>query len=638
MKTFTCVSTGQLITLTKEIADSGEGKVWETNRNGYLAKIYHAPIPERIEKLKVMIACSPLDPNSHLNHISFAWPKSLLKDSNGTYVGFLMPAITGGKDLLNVYNPLLRKTSKLEIDWRFLHATALNIALVIQAIHAQGYVLGDIKPQNILVNNRALPSIIDTDSFQVYHPITSQVYRCQVGSTGFTPPELIGKDFSTTNQTDVHDRFRLAVIIYHLLFGNSPFTGKWVGSGEQLSPDELIKRGFWVHGVNSLLQPGDITIPLNIVHPEIQRCFLKCFNDGYTNPNLRPSAAVWVMALKLAINNLNICGKVDRHYFSRTYEKCYWCERANYLNVDIFASSASTNSMINKTITSSSTVNQAANQAVIQPTNQTIPQSMPLSQASQTPTNSNSEGVIGTVMTVGFIIWIFLRWKVILIIFAFLLILGLIVSLIQGLISIVKNANIQAKKQTIHNKLIPINPKYLVVIGAAIAIFIGWLGLINLAGFGTMNVLSPKEVLQSTNSSVQTANPTQASSAPTSPSLQKSAPVMAEVSPEQAIIDYYSNINNHLYNTGWSTLTNRFKNLNPGIKGGYQEYLDWWKSVQRAQIQNLKLVSITSTEAVVDARIKYFMKTGNVTSSSLRFFLVKNATKTSWLLNDISHI
>ena len=129
MKTFTCVSTGQSITLTKEIADSGEGKVSETNRNGYLAKIYHEPTPERIEKLKVMIASPPQDPNSHLNHISFAWPKSLLKDGNGACVGFLMPEITGGKDLINVYNPQSRKKSKLEIDWRFLHATALNTAL-----------------------------------------------------------------------------------------------------------------------------------------------------------------------------------------------------------------------------------------------------------------------------------------------------------------------------------------------------------------------------------------------------------------------------------------------------------------------------------------------------------------------------
>ncbi|MFM5889777.1 MAG: protein kinase domain-containing protein, partial [Dolichospermum sp.] len=174
-----------------------------------------------------MIDNSPTEPNSHLGHVSFAWPKSVLKNAQGNFVGFLMPEIKGGKELIDVYNPQRRKQLKLEIDWRFLHTTALNIASIIAALHEAGYVLGDIKPQNILVNNRALPSIIDTDSFQIKNPRNSKVYRCLVGSEGYTPPELMGKDFDIIEQTEVHDRFRLGVIIYQLLFGgNSPFQGK----------------------------------------------------------------------------------------------------------------------------------------------------------------------------------------------------------------------------------------------------------------------------------------------------------------------------------------------------------------------------------------------------------------------------
>ncbi|MHC5718710.1 MAG: serine/threonine protein kinase [Nostoc sp.] len=43
----------------------------------------------------------------------------------------------------------------------------------------------DIKPQNILVNDRALPSIIDTDSFQVRNPVNGNIYRCPVGSPDY---------------------------------------------------------------------------------------------------------------------------------------------------------------------------------------------------------------------------------------------------------------------------------------------------------------------------------------------------------------------------------------------------------------------------------------------------------------------
>ena len=340
MTVLTCASTGKSITLLgEEIANSGEAKVWRTNQKGYLAKIYHSPTPERVQKLAVMIAHPPTEPNSHLNHVSFAWPKSVLKNDQGDFVGFLMPEIKDGKELLDVYNPRRRKALKLEIDWRFLHTTALNIVSIIEALHAAGYVLGDIKPQNILVNNRALPSIIDTDSFQVKNPKNGKVYNCLVGSEGYTPPELIGKDFDSIEQTEVHDRFRLGVIIYQLLFGgNNPFQGKWTGAGEIPEINELICQGLWVNGSTNLIAAVARTIPLEIVHPEIQQCFLKCFNDGYKNPNFRPTARKWLEALKVGNDRLTICGRVDNHYYSRTYGKCYWCDRFAKLGIDIFPS------------------------------------------------------------------------------------------------------------------------------------------------------------------------------------------------------------------------------------------------------------------------------------------------------------
>ncbi|MBW4571817.1 MAG: hypothetical protein KME31_28505 [Tolypothrix carrinoi HA7290-LM1] len=314
-----------------------------------------------------MVAHPAREPNSHLNHISFAWPKSLLKNAKGNCVGFLMPAIANAKQLIDVYNPQRRKQQKLEVDWRFLHTTALNIASIIQAIHAEGYVLGDIKPTNILVNNRALPSIIDTDSFQVRNPITNKIYRCGVGSEGFTPPELIGKDFSTIDQTQVHDRFRIALIIYHLLFGETPFKGKYIGTGDASEePEERIRRGLWLYEPNNLIQPVANTIPLNIVHREVQQCFLKCFNNGHTQPNLRPSAGDWVKALKIAVNELTVCGKFDSHYYSRTYGNCYWCEREKKLGVDVFPGVAKPQLQSNVAAPTTQTNNTSINQVNVQ--------------------------------------------------------------------------------------------------------------------------------------------------------------------------------------------------------------------------------------------------------------------------------
>jgi formylglycine-generating enzyme required for sulfatase activity len=285
-----------------------------------------------------MVRNRPSDPNAHLNHISFAWPYSILEDNQGEIVGFLMPEVMGSETLLKICTPKLRKQYKLETNWYFLHVVARNIAAIIEAIHLKGYVLGDIKLENILVNNRGLPTIIDTDSFQVSDPYSGKIYRCLVGSEGFTPAELIGVNIAEVDQTEVHDRFRLGVVIYYLLFGGPPFRGVWQGAGDSLEQSELIRRGLWPFSGDKLVVPSNTTIPLNILHRDLHALFLRCFNEGHKFPHRRPTAKEWRGTLEAALNEVIRCGKVDNHYYNRSYGKCYWCERFSDLNLDIFAS------------------------------------------------------------------------------------------------------------------------------------------------------------------------------------------------------------------------------------------------------------------------------------------------------------
>lgn len=335
-QTLICTHTRQAVNLVTVIGRSGEGEVWSTNRPGLCAKIYHAYKADRIRKLAVMIAHPPRDPNAHLNHISFAWPQSLLQDTSGTIVGFLMPQITNSVQLLDVYNPQRRRKVLPGFNWLYLHTTALNIASIMWAIHEAGYVIGDVKPQNILVDNRALPAIIDTDSFQVRHPETGEVFTCPVGSEGFTPVELLGQNLAIVEQTEVHDRFRLAVIIYLLLFGDFPFKGRWCGEGDSPEPNELLRRGFWPYAPNSLIQPGPLTIPLSVVHPSVEQCFRQCFTVGHRDPNQRPTAQDWVNVLQVAVGDLTVCRRVRNHYYRTSLGKCYWCDRKAKLGVDVF--------------------------------------------------------------------------------------------------------------------------------------------------------------------------------------------------------------------------------------------------------------------------------------------------------------
>lgn len=328
---------GQSVRLTKQIASSGEGTVWKTNRAGYLAKLYHIATPDRIQKLQVMVAHPPRDPMANRGHVTFAWPQDLLQDQQGQCLGFLMPEVDESVKLSTIYNAKLRSRSAPRFNWYYLHTTALNIALAMQSLHQEGYVVGDVKPQNILVNSQALVSVIDTDSFQVRDPHTRTLYRCLVGSEGFTPAELLGQDLADLDQTEIHDRFRLAVIIYLLLFGDQPFKGRWVGTGDSPQPSELIKAGHWPFGKGSLIQPGPHTIPLSIIHPQLQSCFQRCFSRGHLQPQDRPSAGEWVNALQLARADLATCHLEVNHVYSRSYGRCYWCDRKAKLNIDIFS-------------------------------------------------------------------------------------------------------------------------------------------------------------------------------------------------------------------------------------------------------------------------------------------------------------
>lgn len=69
---------------------------------------------------------------------------------------------------------------------------------------------------------------------------------------------------------------------------------------------------------------------------------------------------------------MTICGRVDSYHYSRSYGKCYWCERTGKLGVDIFPGNSITSSTAVKTTTSSTVI-------------QNIPSSTPTSQTSTQP-------------------------------------------------------------------------------------------------------------------------------------------------------------------------------------------------------------------------------------------------------------
>jgi DNA-binding helix-hairpin-helix protein with protein kinase domain len=317
--------------------------VYLTDQPSILAKIYNKEDdPERLAKLSVMIDHPPNDPSwTQLQHRSIAWPLDLLMDEQHRCVGFSMPYIQDSRELTHVYNPAFRMRFAPKFNWYYLHSAALNYVSAVEAIHYKNFVVGDIKPQNILVNSQALISVIDTDSFQITDPATGRHFRCPVGTEGFTPRELLedlnGKPFRTIDRTERHDRFGIAVIVYLLLFGRHPFMeGRWK-EGDPPTPDERVMNGLWIHNPGHGIGIDRVTIPLEVVNPVVEQCFRRCFSEGHWDPQSRPSANEWRKVLKNAVAEMVRCNKERNHWYSGARGRCPWCERKMELGFDIFS-------------------------------------------------------------------------------------------------------------------------------------------------------------------------------------------------------------------------------------------------------------------------------------------------------------
>ncbi len=343
MKTLTCYKTGKTVILERELDRGGaEGAVWYTDQRGKLAKIFKGTLfykelyPEldeqerqnkteeqlknkeqelkdKIEKLKVMVDYLPTDPDRSKNHISFVWPESLLKYED-QIVGFLMPEVKDAKGIFNAYNRNGREENFPHFHYDNLHEIAFNLAKVFQEVHEHDIVIGDVNQKNFLVTNNAEVTLIDIDSVQVYDR-KGKCYKCTVGTPEYDPPEL--KSYKEERKPE-HDLHGLGVLIYQLLIeGRPPF------------PPQGKKQPSYVYK-----HPPDAS-GFDTLHSKVSELMQRFLYRGCKNPQERPSAKDWVVALQEAKQSLKRCSNNERHYYQQHLQNCLWCERA-YKKFDAF--------------------------------------------------------------------------------------------------------------------------------------------------------------------------------------------------------------------------------------------------------------------------------------------------------------
>jgi len=324
------------IALEDEISSGGEARIYAVESDSALvAKIYRQPKEEAGRKLAVMLDNPPTDPTAAQGHASIAWPVDILYslEDKKRVVGYLMPRAEGTHPVIDFYNPLSRRETCPLFSYQYLYRTARNLAAVMHALHKCDYVIGDVNESNILVTDTALITVVDTDSFQVHDTARETVFHCPVGKPEFTPAELQGKLFHYVDRTPAHDRFGLAVLIFQLLMeGTHPFAGVYLGEDDPPPYEARITAGHFPYGIRETpYRPLPAAPPLSLLPAHILQLFMRCFQEGHDDPQARPDAQTWALALKEAEQNLISCAVNEQHRYGKHLAECPWCQRASLL-------------------------------------------------------------------------------------------------------------------------------------------------------------------------------------------------------------------------------------------------------------------------------------------------------------------
>ncbi len=308
----------------------GQGLIWilrgRQSKDLYVMKIFKQQSTADKEKAKIFHFIDHTPPAIRPDVIRFCWPiHAVYDEAKAHFVGYIMrKAFEGSRNLVVLTgSPFLdiREEFPDDADWHvydFKSSDGLrrrmkilyNWVAALHALHREReYVIGDIKPENVLATPEGRISIIDLDNCQI---INSRGELMEISATtpNYFPPE--GKALLKRREPlDYNvDSFAIGCCIYQILVGCHPYGNTIIlppKDEECCSIQDRIDSDLYFNGVNS---PCVKTLPSgNNAHTNRQRltpelCAL--FDRTFTRTIPRPTMREWRDALLGAINRNTI--------------------------------------------------------------------------------------------------------------------------------------------------------------------------------------------------------------------------------------------------------------------------------------------------------------------------------------------
>ena len=184
---------GRTLELGRRLDDGGEGVVYEVNGAPLVAKLLIQP-------------AAPADPAGRLASLvrrsrtprmarllageprRVAWPTAairvLLRRPAAGYIhGYLMPDMRRWYRPLNyLLRPALRTTGFPDARWDTSLTASASLARLVADLHTAGYVIGDLKPENLWVDTTGKCRYFGCGFFPIHR--RRKMFPCRVRDTG----------------------------------------------------------------------------------------------------------------------------------------------------------------------------------------------------------------------------------------------------------------------------------------------------------------------------------------------------------------------------------------------------------------------------------------------------------------------
>ncbi|MEW1547469.1 protein kinase domain-containing protein [Streptomyces tsukubensis] len=261
--------------------------------------------------------------------VRLAWPMVGVRTAGGTEAdrvdGYVMT------DMRYAYEPfpqLLTASARRDrlprATWETALRAAASLARLLGELHSEGYVVGDLKPDNLWADATGRVGMADVDSWQFTDG--PEVFPGRMRTPGYTAPERIGTP--TARPPDpASDDFALAVLVHQLLMaGLHPFAGHPADGGDYLSYDDNV-----LHGRCRIVDRMSVLLPRTAPPADLlPRRLAELFRAAFTGSLRRPAAVEWERALtaELAPGRLKVCAADSRHVHTVERPWCPWCDQA----------------------------------------------------------------------------------------------------------------------------------------------------------------------------------------------------------------------------------------------------------------------------------------------------------------------